>query len=118
MMNPNLTLVVQIITMYNEGQERGATVSVCSHLRNTIEALSCFGAAFQPLVLEDLSKMDGNMNAEVYYWSLIHNPRASGKYLTMASFFSMTMIQSRKSIPTKNTFLLGLASQGSGPNRS
>lgn len=69
MMNPNLTLVVQIITMYNEGQERGATVSVCSHLKNTIEALSCFGAAFQPLVLEDLSKMDGNMNAEVYYYN-------------------------------------------------
>lgn len=43
--------------LYRGGQERDTTVNIYSHLQNTAQALSWFGAAFQPVMLEILIKL-------------------------------------------------------------
>lgn len=66
-MNPNLKVLVQIIVSLCKGQERGMTLIVYSHLKNTVEALSLFAPAFQSVVfffLILLKLMDLVMNYE------------------------------------------------------
>lgn len=50
-------LFIIIVSMYGEGQERGPTVSVYSHLLNTVDTLLWFGAPFKLVVLCILSKL-------------------------------------------------------------
>lgn len=68
----NVKILVQIIiSMYRAGQESGTTVSVYSHLWNTVKAPSWFGDGFQPVLLGMFSKLmelETQQNT-LRYWS-------------------------------------------------
>lgn len=63
--HPNLKFLVQlVVNIYGGGQERVTTLGVYSLQQNMLEALSWFGEAFHPVVLE--IEIDGIMNTESF----------------------------------------------------
>lgn len=83
-MNPALKVWVLYPGQYVHRRSGQTTVSVYSHLKNTVEARHGFSLHFSQMCRGSL-KVDGTVNTEMYHQVLIHNAIAFGLIVALFS---------------------------------